>query len=132
MRAQALYLRRLALVACTALAASFAEAGEVGRVRPAPPDYVGLRVPASASSDPIAQLEQRRAREPENEALAAELAERYVARARAEREQRYFARAEALVRPWASRTDARAATLRVQADILQNRHDFSSAVNLLD
>lgn len=125
-------MRALALIACVALVTSVADAGEVGRFRPATPGYVVLKVPASASSDPIAQLEQRRSREPENEALAAELAQLYLTRARAEREQRYFARAEALVRPWASRKDARAATLRVQADILQNRHDFASAVRLLD
>ena len=125
-------MRASALIACVALVAGGAEAGEVGRFRPATPDYVVLKVPASASNDPIAQLEQQRSREPENEVLAAELAQLYLTRARTEREQRYFARAEALVRPWASRDNARAATLRVQADILQNRHDFSSAVRLLD
>src|SRR5215471_8697259 len=111
-------MRALALIVCVALIASVAEAGEVGRFRPATPDYVVLKVPASAGNDPIARLEQQRSREPENEVLAAELAQLYLARARAEREQRYFARAEALVRPWASRENARAATLRVQADIL--------------
>jgi len=125
-------MRALALIACVTLGASVAEAGEVGRFSPTTPDYVVLKVPASASSDPIAQLEQRRSREPESEALAAQLAQLYLARAREEREQRYFARAEALVRPWASREDARATTLRVQADILQNRHDFATAVRLLD
>ena len=125
-------MRAPAFIVCVALVASVAEAGEAGRFRPATPDYVVLKVPASASNDPIAQLEQRRSREPENEALAAELAQLYLARARTEREQRYFARAEALVKPWASREDARAATLRVQADILQNRHDFANAVRLLD
>jgi tetratricopeptide (TPR) repeat protein len=115
-----------------ALVASGAQAGEAGRFRPATPDYVVLTVPASASSDPIARLEQRHAQAPNDEVLAAELAHQYLSRARAEREQRYFARAEALVRPWASREDARVATLRVQADILQNRHDFSGAMRLLD
>ena len=126
-------MRALTLVACgVALVARVAEAGEVGRFRPATPDYVVLKVPASASNDPIARLERQRARDTGDEALAAELAQLYLTRARTEREQRYFARAEALVRPWASRQDAHAATLRVQADILQNRHDFSSAVTLLD
>ncbi|MEJ0037458.1 MAG: hypothetical protein WDO68_15505 [Gammaproteobacteria bacterium] len=125
-------MRIVALIAGLALVASVAQAGEVGRFRPATPDYVVLEVPASASNDPIALLEQRRASEPENEAIAAGLAELYLARARTEREPRYFARAEALVRPWASLERARASTLRVQADILQNRHDFASAVKLLD
>jgi thioredoxin-like negative regulator of GroEL len=137
-------MRALRFMACVALVASVAHAGEAGRFRPASPDYVVLKVPASASSDPIAQLERRHAGEPGNEALAAELAQLYLGRARAEREPRYFARAEALVRPWASREDEGApeargarsglhgATLRVQADILQNRHDFQGAMKLLD
>jgi tetratricopeptide (TPR) repeat protein len=157
----AAFISALALVTVT-LVASVAEAGEVGRFRPAAPGYVVLKVPANASNDPIAVLEQRHAREPWDEAVAAQLAELYVARARAEREPRYFARAEALVKPWVSAPDAavstpvraslavsgstptrasmpvrasataRAATLRVQADILQNRHDFASAMELLD
>jgi tetratricopeptide (TPR) repeat protein len=125
-------MRFAALIVGLTLAVSVAEAGEVGRFRPATPDYVVLRGPASASNDPIAQLERQRARSPESEPVASQLAQLYLARARAEREPRYFARAEALVRPWASRDDARAATLLVQADILQNRHDFSGALKLLD
>jgi tetratricopeptide (TPR) repeat protein len=125
-------MRIATLIAGVALFAGVAEAGEVGRFRPASPDYVVLKVPASASSDPIAVFEQRHARESQNEAIAAELAELYLARARADREPRYFARAEALLKPWALRDDASASTLRVQADILQNRHDFAGAVTLLD
>lgn len=125
-------MRTATLIAAVALFMGVAEAGEVGRFRPASPDYVVLKVPASASSDPIAVMEQRHAREPQNEAIASELAELYLARARADREPRYFARAEALLRPWASTGDASVSTLRVQADILQNRHDFASAVKLLD
>ena len=121
-----------AIIAGVALVVSVAEAGEVGRFRPATPNYVVLKVPASASNDPIAVLEQRRAQDPENEALASGLAQLYLVRARAEREQRYFARAEALVRPWAGSEGARASTLRVQADVLQNRHDFSGAMVLLN
>jgi Tfp pilus assembly protein PilF len=136
-------MRAAALIVGVALCASVANAGEVGRFRPATPGYVVLKVPASAGHDPIAVLEQRHAQGPGDEAVAAQLAESYLARARAEREPRYFARAEALVRPWVSQgsasvsttagaTSARASTLRVQADILQNRHDFASAVTLLD
>ena len=125
-------MRLAALIAGVALLVSVAEAGEVGRFRPATPGYVVLKVPASASNDPIAMLEQQHAREPQDEAIASRLAEMYLGRARADREPRYFARAEALVRPWASLQVAQGATLRVQADILQNRHDFASAVKLLD
>jgi tetratricopeptide (TPR) repeat protein len=55
-----------------------------------------------------------------------------VERAREQREARYFGRAETLLQPWVARADALTATLRVQADILQNRHDFSGALRLLD
>src|SRR4051812_29339580 len=106
-------MRVAALIAGVALLASVAEAGEVGRFRPATPGYVVLKVPARASNDPIAMLEQQHAREPQDEAIASQLAEMYLRRARADREPRYFARAEALVRPWASLQGAQAATLRV-------------------
>ena len=125
-------MKLAAFIAGVALAASVAQAGEVGRFRPATPDYVVLRVPASASNDPIAILERRHAQEPANESLASELAQLYLTRARAERELRYFARAEALVQPWAASETARASTLKVQADVLQYRHDFSGALELLD
>lgn len=125
-------MRVAALIASIALVASVAEAGEAGRFRPATPEYVVLRVPASAGNDPIALLERERSREPGNEAIASELAQLYLTRARADREPRYFARAEALVRPWVGLETARSSTLRVQADILQNRHDFASALRLLD
>jgi tetratricopeptide (TPR) repeat protein len=121
-----------ALIAGMALFASAAEAGTAGRYRPADPGLVVLEVPARAASDPIAVLEQRHAREPGNEFVAAELAQRYVERARETREQRYFSRAEALLQSWVKRADAQAVTLRVQADILQNRHEFSAATRLLD
>jgi tetratricopeptide (TPR) repeat protein len=64
--------------------------------------------------------------------VAVELAESYVELARAERQPRYFARAEALLLPWIKRPDVAPATLRVQADILQNRHEFAEALKLLD
>jgi tetratricopeptide (TPR) repeat protein len=148
-----------------ALATSVAEGGdarEAGRFRPVDAGYVVLRVPATTSSEPIAILEQKHARAPQDEALASELAQLYVSRARADREPRYFARAEALVRPWVAARGAgassgvnassashpsaggeassppgasaatHASTLRVQADILQNRHDFAGALTLLD
>jgi tetratricopeptide (TPR) repeat protein len=125
-------MRVAALIAGAALLASVADAGVVGGFRPATPGYVVLKVPASASNGPIALLEQQHAREPQDEVIASQLADLYLRRARADREPRYFARAEALLRPWAALPGARGATLRVQADILQNRHDFASAVKLLD
>jgi tetratricopeptide (TPR) repeat protein len=119
------------VIAMIGLAASVAEAGVAGRFRPATSDYVVLRVPARATNDPIAMLEARYS-QGRSEAAATELAQLYLERARVSRQTRYFARAEALVQPWVKRADAGGATLRVQADILQNRHEFSGALQLLD
>jgi tetratricopeptide (TPR) repeat protein len=92
---------------------------------------VVLHVPARAANDPIVVLEQRYAQSPD-QATASELAALYVERAREQREARYFGRAEMVLQPWISKADVSGATLRVQADILQNRHDFGGAVRLLD
>lgn len=126
-------MKIMALTAFVALAVSaMGETGAAERFRPAAPDFVVLQVPARASNDPIAVLEQRVALSPEDQSSAAELAALYVQRARERREMRYFGRAETLLQPWVGRLDALSATLRVQADILQNRHDFAGALVLLD
>ncbi|HEU4627443.1 MAG TPA: tetratricopeptide repeat protein [Steroidobacteraceae bacterium] len=120
-----------ALIACVASAMSVGWAGAAERFRPAAPDYVVMHVPARAAHDPIASLEQRYAQAPDA-GTAAALAALYVERARSQREARYFGRAEMLLQPWLAKPDVSAATLRVQADILQNRHDFAGALRLLD
>src|SRR5262245_61832270 len=119
------------LVALVASAMGSGAAGAAERFRPAAPDFVVMKVPARAANDPITVLEQRYAQAPE-QGVAAELAALYVERAREQREARYFGRAEMLLQPWLARPDVSAGALRVQADILQNRHDFDGAVKLLD
>jgi tetratricopeptide (TPR) repeat protein len=118
-------------LAASAVHAEVAGPGAVKRYVPATPNEVVLRVPARTANDPIAMLETRYSNE-RTEANAVELAQLYLQRARANREERYFARAEALVQPWAKRPEARSSTLRVQAGILQNRHEFAAAIGLLD
>jgi tetratricopeptide (TPR) repeat protein len=122
----------MTFIAFVALAMSVGEAGAAERFRPVAPEYVVLRVPARATNDPIAILERRHSQQPEDQRVVAELAGLYVQRARTQREARFFGRAEVLLQPWVVRADASAATLRVQADILQNRHDFAGALKLLD
>ncbi len=121
-----------ALIGFFALAMGAVDSGAAERFRPAVPEYVVLRVPARAQNDPISVLEQQHVLAPADQQIAAELAGLYVERAREQREARYFGRAETLLQPWVTRADASTATLRVQADILQNRHDFSGALRLLD
>jgi predicted Zn-dependent protease len=125
-------MKPAALITIVAIALSAAGAGAAERFRPAAPDFVVLRVPARTAQDPIFALEQQVLRAPGDQVAVANLAALYVERARSQREPRYFGRAEQLLQPWAARADASAATLRVQADILQNRHDFSAALGLLD
>lgn len=124
-------MKPAALIATVAVALSAAGAGAAERFRLTAPDFVVLRVPARTMEDPIFVLEQRVLRAPEDQTAAASLAAHYVERARTQREPRYFGRAEVLLQPWLARPEASAATLRVQADILQNRHDFAGALDLL-
>ena len=125
-------MKPAALITIVAIALSAAGAGAAERFRPAAPDFVVLQVPARAGQDPIFRLEQEVMRAPANQGAAANLAALYVERARSRREPRYFGRAEQVLQTWIARPEASAATLRVQADILQNRHDFASAIGLLD
>ena len=124
-------MRVLMLMAYVASAMGLGWAGAAERFRPAAPDYVVMRVPARATNDPIVVLEQRYAQAPD-QITAAALAALYVERARTQREPRYFGRAEMLLQPWVAKAHASGAILRVQADILQNRHDFAGALRLLD
>lgn len=121
-----------ALIGFFALAMGAVDSGAAERFRPAAPEYVVLRVPARTVNDPISVLEQQHVLAPADQRIATELAGLYLERARQQREARYFGRAETLLQPWVMRADASTATLRVQADILQNRHDFSGALRLLD
>src|SRR5690349_3379552 len=126
-------MKIMTLVAFVALAMSVVgQTGAAERFRPVAPDYVVLRVPARATNDPIAVLERRHAETPEDQSVVAGRAGLYVQRARTQREASVFGRAEVLLQPWVARADASPATLRVQADILQNRHDFAGALSLLN
>ena len=125
-------MKTAAFMAIVAVALGVAGAGAAGRFRPVAPNYVVLRVPARVTNDPLAVFEQQQRNAPQSQQIASSLAALYVERARNERQQRYFGRAELLLQPWVERPEASAETLRVQADILQNRHDFTASLRLLD
>ena len=69
---------------------------------------------------------------PERRELALALARRYIELGRADADPRYYGHAEAVLTPWLvpPSTDPEALVLR--ATVLQNRHDFSSALADLD
>jgi hypothetical protein len=69
---------------------------------------------------------------PGEEAPAVALAAAFIERARGLREPRYFGRAEALLVPLASRSDAGAESRRLYAETLSYRHEFGRAAELLD
>ena len=60
------------------------------------------------------------------------LASAYIERARSLREPALFGRAEAVLAPLASKLDANGSLRRLYAEVLQYRHDFAGAENLLD
>jgi predicted Zn-dependent protease len=105
--------------------------GAAERLRPAA-DALVLRVPARISDDPIAVLERQMRGGPADARRVEELATLYLERARQLREPRYFTRAETLLQPWIASDAASASLLNLQADILQNRHDFAAARDMLD
>ena len=121
------------MIAALALAASLATSLGGSPVNvPESPDAVVMEVPRRAA-DVTARsqaLEEQHARA--NPAAATALARRLIERARAEREPRFFGRAESLLQPWTSRGTATTEMLVLHADILQNRHDFIAALALLD
>jgi len=104
---------------CAALAQ---DAAGPRRFRPADPNYVVLAVAPARLSDSS----------PGSAQDAGRVAANYLDLARSAREPRYFGRAEAALRPWIAGTHPAPGLLLLQADILQNRHDFTGARQLLD
>ncbi len=118
----------IVVIAVLALVASTAEGTQA--FRPAAGAVV-MTVPARVSGDPVAILERALRDDKRNVRLVTELAALYLERARKTREARYFNRAEVLIQPWLAAPTAPAALLNVQADILQNRHEFAAAREVL-
>ena len=99
--------------------------------RPTDPELVVAQLPggASRSRDRFAgQLEQSRL----DARLAARLAGELLQQARTALQPQLYGRAEKVLAPWISRPDAPVGLLLIQADILQQRHEFQQAVQLLD
>jgi Flp pilus assembly protein TadD len=93
------------------------------RFRPMDENFLVLRL----TNDPL----QTPAREVRDSQTAERVATRYLALAASTRDQRYYGRAEAAIRPWLERADVSPAVLQLQAGILQNRHEFGPAIQLL-
>lgn len=117
--------------------------GDVPAAAPAAP-YRAPYVPAAdseilqkvpAATDPavreMAALQARRNGDPGNLKLADQLARAYIDFGRQLGDAHYAGYAEAVIAPWVAKQPPPAATLLTQATILQYRHEFAAARELL-
>jgi Flp pilus assembly protein TadD len=119
------------LLALLAVAAATGVAAAADRFVPTDPGFVVANV---RQAQPDAQLHELllawRANPTTTESVA--LATVYIERARSLREPAFFGRAEAVLAPLALKPDANGSLRRLYAEVLQYRHDFAGAENLLD
>lgn len=112
------------------LAAGFAATALAAPFTPTDDRQVLERLPSRAA-DPslrdIADLRQRLARTPQDEALAVDLAWRYYARVAAEGDPRYIGYAQAALAPWWDSPSPPPRVRVIRAVLRQFNHDFDGA-----
>jgi predicted Zn-dependent protease len=122
---------RLTLVALLAAAGAEPAFPSEAPLRPVDPDYVVAELPGGASRAQqrlAGQLEDAR-KDPGKAAL---LARELLEQARATQQPQLYGRAESVLAAWVGQPQAPAELLVMQADILQQRHEFQDATRLLD
>jgi len=99
--------------------------------RPADPEFVIAELPAGAARarNRVAGLLLESRKHPR---AAAQLAQELLDQARTTAQPQLYGRAEKVLAPWVTRPDAPTALLLMEADILQQRHEFPQATELLD
>jgi tetratricopeptide (TPR) repeat protein len=112
--------------------ASFATSSAI-HARPFLPesdDQILERLPLAGDSAAreLRKLRQRLQKTPNDRILAAALARRYIALARAESDPRYLGYAEAALLPWRDQPTPPADVLLLRATLRQNRHEFVPAL----
>lgn len=120
-----------ALLAVIALAALITVA-RAEPFHPADPDLVLLRVPTAAAEHELEANERHYRAAPASIASALRLAAAHVERGRQTSQPRQFGRAEAILESWRTRAADSAEWHVLLADIHQYRHDYDSALALLD
>lgn len=93
------------------------------------------RLPATTGSESreLHRLRQQLAvASPDQTGLAADLAERYLARGKAEADPRYYGYAEGLLKSWWQTPEPPPKILLLRALIKQHQHDFTGALGDLD
>jgi hypothetical protein len=101
--------------------------------RPASDDVVLERLPAIADANlqALADLREKLAANPDDLALAVELARRYSALGSAEGDPRYYAYAQAVLQPWLAQQNPPPQVRLLRARFLQHRHQFADALDEL-
>lgn len=99
--------------------------------RPTDPAYLVAELPGGAarSRDGFARQLQLSRSDPQ---LAAQLAAGLIEQARVSAQPQLYGRAESVLAPWTARPMIPAPLLVLQANILQRRHEFAAAIELLD
>jgi tetratricopeptide (TPR) repeat protein len=125
----------LLAVAASALAvpatADASTAGGATPFRPTDPGFVVAELPAGSSrarDGSARQLELSRS-DPQ---LAAQLAGALLEQARLSAQPQLYGRAESVLAPWIARPTVPAPLLILEANILQQRHEFAAAIALAD
>jgi Flp pilus assembly protein TadD len=123
MRGPARLMALLAVAAATQVADRFV---------PADPDFVVASVRQAQPDEKLMPLLDAWRADRTAESAGTVLAAAFMERARSLREPMYFGRAEAVLAPLASKSGASVTLRRMYAQVLQHRHDFTSAETLLD
>ena len=119
------------LLALLAVAAATGVAAAADRFVPTDSGFVVANVRQAQPDERLRELLLAwRANPATSESVA--LASAYIERARSSREPAFFGRAEAVLAPLALKPDANGSLRRLYAEVLQYRHDFAGAENLLD
>lgn len=100
--------------------------------RPVEDSVVLERLPRLQAADDLTDLRSRLAATPNDLALAVELASHYSALGSAEGDPRYYAYAQAALRPWWDLESPPAEVRLQRAVFLQHRHDFDAALAELE
>jgi tetratricopeptide (TPR) repeat protein len=106
-------------------------AGGAAPFRPTDPDFVVAELPGGASRarDGFARQVEVSRSDPQ---LAAQLAAALLEQARISSQPQLYGRAESVLAPWIARPTVPAPLLILQANILQQRHEFAAAITLTD
>lgn len=121
---------KMAAVAVLAAVGAVPEILAAAPIRPTDPNYVVAELPggaARAQQRYALELEQSR----QDPRKAAQLARELLDEARATIQPQLFGRAESVLAPWVSKPGAPVVLLVMQADILQQRHEFAAATQIL-